>query len=128
MYRSTKFRSKELGIPFDLEMSDLVLPARCPVLGIPFEIGEGSPIDASPSLDKYIPELGYVKGNVHIISFKANRMKNDGTLREVKLLVKWMERVEDGEYDPSAFLEPLEFPQLNYDCQGYPSELRSLLD
>ena len=45
----------------------------------------------SYSLDKIIPELGYVKGNVWIISNKANAIKSNASLEELKLLVKNLE-------------------------------------
>ena len=38
-----------------------------------------------------IPELGYIKGNVWVISNKANRIKNNATLEELRLLVKNLE-------------------------------------
>lgn len=42
----------------------------------------------SPTIDKIIPNLGYVKGNVWVISAKANRMKSNATVEELELLVK----------------------------------------
>ena len=42
---------------------------------------------ASPSLDQIVPGLGYVKGNVQVISHRANTLKSDGTLEEFKKLV-----------------------------------------
>lgn len=47
--------------------------------------------DNSPSLDKLIPDLGYVKGNVAVISWRANRFKSDGTLEEIRMIADWME-------------------------------------
>lgn len=44
-----------------------------------------NPNEDSPSIDKVIPELGYVRGNVWVISNKANRIKNNATLEELKL-------------------------------------------
>ena len=55
----------------------------CPVLGIPLVIGEGACSDNSPSIDRIIPELGYVKGNIKVISRRANRIKNDATPDEL---------------------------------------------
>ena len=43
----------------------------------------------TPTLDKIIPKFGYVRGNVHVISFKANTMKSNGTLDELILLGQW---------------------------------------
>lgn len=53
---------------------------------------KSTPAFNSPSVDKIIPQLGYVKGNVQIISNRANIMKNDATLEDVKALLKYMEK------------------------------------
>jgi hypothetical protein len=49
---------------------------KCPVLGIPIILG-GKLSKNSPSLDKMVPGLGYVRGNVLVISHRANTMKGD---------------------------------------------------
>lgn len=67
-------------MPFNLTVADIgEIPAVCPVLGIPLSPGEGKQTGASPSLDKVIPHLGYVPGNVVIISNRANTLKNNAT-------------------------------------------------
>lgn len=43
--------------------------------------------DNSPSLDIIIPSKGYVKGNVWVISNRANRAKSNLSLEELKTLV-----------------------------------------
>lgn len=91
---NAKRRSRQKGIPFNLEPEDLILPTTCPVLDIPMYVGEEMH-DGSPTLDRYIPEKGYVIGNVNIISNKANRLKNDGTLEEIDMLLKWMKDQEN---------------------------------
>lgn len=80
-----KYRAKKKGVPFNLELEDIVIPARCPVLDIPLMVNEGGAHSAchSPSLDRIDPEKGYVKGNVIVISTKANRIKNDATPEEL---------------------------------------------
>jgi len=86
----TRLRAKRLGLPFDLTEADIVIPAVCPVLGIPLAAGTWGDTDASPSLDRFTPGLGYVRGNVAVISNRANRMKADGSLAEHEALVRWM--------------------------------------
>jgi hypothetical protein len=39
--------------------------------------------------------LGYVRGNVTIISNRANRIKNDASLDEVRKVVSWLETKKD---------------------------------
>lgn len=76
--------AKKKNLPFDISPQDLVIPLICPVLGIPIGISPKIYSDNSPSLDKINPKLGYVKDNVRIISFRANRLKCDMTKEEAK--------------------------------------------
>ena len=76
-------------------MEDLKIPEKCPILGIPliqkWGNGNGAALFNSPSVDKIIPHLGYVKGNVQIISNRANLMKTDSTINDIRNLLKYME-------------------------------------
>lgn len=84
---SAKFRAKKNNLPFDLEIDDIIIPEYCPILEIKLERKEygkgGSFQPNSPSLDKIIPNLGYVKGNIIVISMKANAMKSNATKEEL---------------------------------------------
>jgi hypothetical protein len=91
--QGAKDRSARDGVPFDLTEADIVIPVFCPVLGIELVIGTRGGSDASPSLDRFIPALGYVRGNVAVISNRANRMKTNATLEEHEALVRWMRAV-----------------------------------
>lgn len=75
MLRRAKSRAVKFGVPFALSKADFEIPSHCPVLGIKLVLGVGKPHDASPSLDRIKPELGYVPGNVSVISHRANRIK-----------------------------------------------------
>jgi hypothetical protein len=44
----------------------------------------------APSLDKIDPKLGYVPGNIQVISHKANAMKWDATREELRAFAKWV--------------------------------------
>lgn len=93
MLSAAKNRAKKENLAFDLELSDIVIPEFCPVfkhIKINKERKMGFAYD-SPSLDKLVPLLGYVKGNVRIISNRANMLKRDATLAELKRLAEWME-------------------------------------
>jgi hypothetical protein len=90
-----KHRANSLGIPFDLTREDLVMPEVCPVFGTPFEWGHGKMgwrNMHAPSLDKIKPQLGYVRGNVRIISTRANHVKGNATIEEMKAVLAYMER------------------------------------
>lgn len=52
--------------------------------------------DGSPTLDRIVPEKGYVKGNVAVISHKANRIKNNGSLEELEAVVSYTKKMLSG--------------------------------
>jgi hypothetical protein len=83
-------RCKQAGIPCDISADDFTMPEVCPVLGIKLTWGSEL-VDGTPSFDRFNPAGGYVKGNVAIISLKANRLKNDGSIDDLKAVVAWME-------------------------------------
>jgi len=76
---------KSRGIPFDLTPEDIIIPEFCPILGIRLEISTNKSKASSPSIDRIFPEKGHVRGNVRVISHKANAMKSDCTDPEVFL-------------------------------------------
>ena len=75
---------------FTIEFGDLTFPTHCPVLGIELDYFADSRSENSPSFDRIDPKLGYVKGNVAIISWRANRIKNDGTAEEHEKIAKFI--------------------------------------
>jgi len=89
-----KYRSKKKGIEFNLELSDVVIPKVCPVLKIPLTAGSssGGPRGCSPSLDRIDNTKGYIKGNVQVISHKANTMKHCADNNELILFANWIKR------------------------------------
>ena len=73
------------------------MPEFCPVLGIALQPNDkAGPIDSSPSLDRIAPSLGYVPGNVRVISFRANRLRADATAAELRLVAADAERIATG--------------------------------
>jgi len=89
-----KKRALQKGIAFEIEPDDIPdIPAQCPVLGIEIEENTGNgPLDSSPSLDRIHPEKGYVRGNIRIISNRANRLRQDATKEEMVLLLEDIKR------------------------------------
>lgn len=96
MLQTAKRRARVQGVPFDLTYEDFEIPELCPVFGTPMFPGNGKMSDNSPSLDKIIPSLGYVKGNVAVISWKANRLKSNATAVEIRKLADWMDAQHAG--------------------------------
>ena len=87
-----KARSKRYGIPFNLELEDIVIPETCPILGIKLSVGLEEGRNNSPSLDKIIPEKGYVRDNVQVISNRANQLKGDLTPAQAQRLVDYFQK------------------------------------
>lgn len=86
----TKKKScKKRDILFNCSVDDFTLPDRCPVFDIVLKYPpnrEDDDRDAYPSIDRIRPAMGYVSGNVRIISFRANVLKNAATAEESILL------------------------------------------
>lgn len=87
-----KERAKQYGVPFNIDASDIVIPEFCPALGVKLVHGKGKICANSPTLDRRVPELGYVKGNVAVISQKANTIKSNATAEEVESVLNWMRK------------------------------------
>lgn len=89
-----KARAKQRGLEFNLDYSDVVVPDICPILGIPMEVhvntGAGGK-DNSYSLDRIDSNKGYIKGNVQVISHKANSMKFTATKEELLKFANWIQ-------------------------------------
>lgn len=93
-YRS-KRRALREGKDFSLLLSDMpVVPDCCPILGIPLIVGrkKGAPTWNSPSLDRIRSDMGYITGNVQIISYRANSLKSDATIEELEKVLASMKR------------------------------------
>jgi hypothetical protein len=91
MLKRAEKRALEKDVPFKLTMDDIDIPIYCPILKVKLEIGKTSgPDDFSPSLDRIIPELGYVPGNVKIISMRANRIKTNATIEDIKNVLLYL--------------------------------------
>jgi hypothetical protein len=96
LLRDARHRAKKQGIPFSITPADVNIPDKCPILGIPLipkpPNGRPGPWIYSPSLDKIVPELGYVPGNIQILSARANTLKSNGSLEELAAIGKFAKR------------------------------------
>jgi hypothetical protein len=92
-----KQRAKERHMEFNLTIDDIIIPEICPVLGIPIYRDLNKLNDNSPTLDRIDNTKGYVKGNVCVISHRANQIKSNGTVEEHKKVIQYIEaRVSSG--------------------------------
>lgn len=92
LLRSAKQRAKTKGLEFDIDISDIPLPEKCPLLGIPLNTSFGRATDNSYSIDRIDSSKGYIKGNVWVISKRANTLKGNASLEELSLLVQNLEQ------------------------------------
>ncbi len=98
MLAAARGRAKKAHLPFDLLKGDITVPDFCPVfpdIRLEPQQSGGRFHNCSPSLDKMIPSLGYVKGNVMVMSWRANSIKRDATLDELILLGRRAERMKE---------------------------------
>lgn len=83
-----KQRAIKYGYEFNIEESDIIIPEICPILEVPIVLGSKGNYEYTPSLDRIDNSKGYVKGNIQVISKKANSMKNSATIEELKCFCK----------------------------------------
>lgn len=95
MLHAAKSRTVEKNLPrCDLSIEDIeyLIPEFCPILGMRLKRGIGTTCPESPTLDRIIPELGYTKGNIQVISSKANIMKSNASNEELLRFADWIRR------------------------------------
>jgi hypothetical protein len=89
-----KRRAIKDGREFDITLEDLLpLPTVCPVFGTVLNYTGTQArgfVDNSPSIDRIDSSKGYIKGNVQIISWRANRVKSDASIEELEAVIKYM--------------------------------------
>ena len=95
-----KKRAKLAGVPFELTEKDIknkinLAGTKCPVLGVEMQISKlGSKNnDLSTSIDRIEPKKGYVRSNIIVVSMKANRIKNDAAVNEIKKVADFYEKL-----------------------------------
>jgi len=100
LLNGARARAKRYNILFSLTKEDIVIPERCPIFDtllrskeeICAETKKGAQ-DNSLSLDRIDPTKGYTKGNVAVISYRANVIKNNGSAEEHRRIAEWMDKV-----------------------------------
>jgi len=88
---SAKKRAKVKNLPFNLELKDIIIPDFCPVLNIKLDKNKANGDKTySPSIDRIDSTKGYTVDNIKVISWRANWLKNNGTLEEFEQLLKYI--------------------------------------
>lgn len=92
--RTRAIRDK-LDFNLTQEYLESIATDECPIFKIKFEwgisgMGKGKHRDNTPTLDRIIPEKGYVVGNVAFLSHRANRIKDEGSMQEHYAIADWI--------------------------------------
>jgi hypothetical protein len=90
LFQQAHYRAKTKKIPFDIEISDIIIPEICPILQIPLKKTIDGDRQHSPSLDRIDNDKGYTKGNIQVISNKANSMKHAADKKELQNFAQWI--------------------------------------
>lgn len=109
LVRSAKQRAKARGLPFSITRDDLTMPASCPCCGrqiVPNQ-DRSRATHASPSLDRVIPALGYVPGNVEIICWRCNDVKADASAAELRAVADWLDNRAEHNVSGCAVRAPI---------------------
>lgn len=94
-FRAKKANATRVGKEWTVEFGDLEFPTHCPILNIELDYFAETAQENSPSFDCVDPSKGYVKGNVVVISWRANRIKNDGSAEEHLLISEFIASYAD---------------------------------
>ncbi len=90
MVYHARYRSKLRGVTCTITAEDFSIPEFCPVLGMPLVYGKDNSGPDSATLDRIDPNKGYVRGNVQVISRRANMMKSDASAVELLKFAAWV--------------------------------------
>ena len=98
-FKRNENNCKKYRIPFDITVQDLIDMQKesdtCQCCSGPFDFNVGGSRKHKPTLDRIIPELGYVRSNVKMICHTCNRIKNNGTLEQLEQIVRYMKKHQE---------------------------------
>ncbi len=84
-------RKKDLEFTITQDWLKQTLPTHCPLLHVEFEFNSNSAVSAS--LDRIDSDKGYTPDNCWVISAKANRIKSNATLAEIRAVADGLEKL-----------------------------------
>ena len=98
LWKNLKDSAKRRNIPFDLTVNDIDeigIPITCPILNIPLVFNREKVQDNSISFDRIDSSKGYTKDNLVIISYRANKIKSDASLNELRNIVNFYDSLNN---------------------------------
>lgn len=87
LFKSARHGAIKRGLEFSISVGDIHIPERCPVFG--FELTLDGKRSTSASIDRIDNTKGYIPGNIVVVSMKANHVKSDCTIDELRRLVSF---------------------------------------
>lgn len=91
---NAKGRARRKGVAFAITIDDVDIPDVCPIFGMKLKKNKGFSQDNSPTLDRIRPDLGYVPGNVVVLSHLANTIKSTATSADLYMVADWLHEQE----------------------------------
>lgn len=99
LLKSAKDTARRKGLAFNLTLADIHVPTTCPYLGVVLTNRQGAGfVGTNASIDRIDSSAGYVRGNVQVISRRANSMKNDATGEELVLFARRVLSLHGGQH------------------------------
>lgn len=100
IFYGARQRARKRRVPFTITFDEITWPTHCPILGIELKTYFGQRRACGPrwdsfSLDRIKPELGYVPGNVIVVSMRANRIKSDATIEELQKIARFYAQIPE---------------------------------
>lgn len=89
LYKNIKSRCKRIGREFSIDLEDIIIPQKCPVFGFELKREDKQTWMSAPSVDRIDSSKGYIKGNVTVVSRRANILKRDATVEELEQLFNY---------------------------------------
>jgi len=89
LYKNIKSRCKRTGREFSIDLEDIIIPEKCPVFGFELKREDKQTWMCAPSVDRIDSSKGYIKGNITVVSRRANILKRDATIDELEQLLNY---------------------------------------
>ena len=89
LYKNIKSRCKRMGREFSIDIKDIIIPEKCPVFGFELKRENRETWMCAPSVDRIDSSKGYIKGNITVVSRRANILKRDATVEELEQLFNY---------------------------------------
>lgn len=93
-YHTVRSISQQKRLPFNLteEYLQSLWTGYCAISGQPVHLDTTRNNEWHAELDRTVPEIGYVQGNVDWLSRKFNRLKSNATVEDTELVLAYLRR------------------------------------